>query len=53
MFLDLLRTHGVFYKTTGETLLVLDEYTREGLYYCEWVNATNWTTKDALRFLGY
>lgn len=48
-----LKSHGVDALIRDNELWALEEWTRNGVYACKWVNATHWTKTDLLNFLNY
>ncbi|HWV70264.1 MAG TPA: hypothetical protein VN040_01015 [Pseudosphingobacterium sp.] len=51
--LNLLLSYGVTITYQGKEIYVLEEFTKDGEYASKWVNATNWTSEEAMDFLGY
>jgi len=51
--LNLLLSHGVSISYQGKEIYVLEECTKDDEYASKWVNATNWTSEEAMGFLGY
>ena len=45
--------HGIEYRITGEKIELLEVYTINGEPGEEWKDATRWTLKDLLWWLGY
>lgn len=49
-----LKSHGVTALVRDGDLWALEEWTDlNGVYCCQWLNATTWTKTDLLNFLNY
>lgn len=50
---NLAKAHGINVREVGERVELLEQVARGGRWEDHWVNATGWTIRDLMDWLGY
>lgn len=49
----ILKNHGIDTKIINGSLHAMDEWSKEGAMFSNWINVSNWTMTELYNWLGY